>query len=322
MKLEKTEESLLFSTTNIPDIFFSEYLSEASGDFIKVYLYILFLSKYNKDISIDDLSKKLSIAYPVVQEALKYWEDRKAITKKGTGFVVNNLQELELQRLYKPNVSLSADDIERNEKNEKRARLVETINNSFFQGIMPPSWYADIDLFFKKYNFDEQVVMGLFTYCFQRSKLAPGYVRAVAQGWASSNVHTFCDLELYFQKTETLQKAYKTIQKKLGFKRNLTEFEQKYVKKWTVDFGYSLDTIEIALKKTVSKSTISFEYLDTIITDWNTKELKTSDEVQNYLVASRTSEKNKQELEKRIKYNNFEQRSYTNFDNIYANKQS
>ena len=76
------------------------------------------------------------------------------------------------------------------------------------------------------------------------------------------------------------------------------------------------------MKKTVSKSTISFEYLDTIITDWNTKELKTSDEVQNYLVASRTSEKNKQELEKRIKYNNFEQRSYTNFDNIYANKQS
>ena len=139
----------------------------------------------------------------------------------------------------------------RDEKNEKRARLVETINNSFFQGIMPPSWYADIDLFFKKYNFDEQVVMGLFTYCFQRSKLSPGYVRAVAQGWASSNVHTFCDLELYFQKTETLQKAYKTIQKKLGFKRNLTEFEQKYVKKWTVDFGYSLDIIEIALKKTI-----------------------------------------------------------------------
>ena len=44
------------------------------GDFIKVYLYILFLSKYNKDVNINDLSKKLSIQYPVIQEALKYWE--------------------------------------------------------------------------------------------------------------------------------------------------------------------------------------------------------------------------------------------------------
>ena len=50
MKLEQNDESLLFSTTKIPDIFFSEYLSQASGDFIKVYLYILFLSKYGKDI--------------------------------------------------------------------------------------------------------------------------------------------------------------------------------------------------------------------------------------------------------------------------------
>lgn len=185
MKLEQTQESFLFAITKIPDIFFAEYLPEASGDFIKVYLYILFLSKHDKDVNVNDLSKSLSIAYPIIQEALKYWEEHKVITKKGTGFVVNNLQEIELQKLYKPNVSLSSEDIERNEKNNTRVSLIETINNSFFQGIMPPSWYADIDLFFKKYNFDERVMMALFTYCFQRSAMTPGYVRAVAAGWAS-----------------------------------------------------------------------------------------------------------------------------------------
>ena len=94
MKLEQNENSLLFSETIIPDLFFSEYLSNASGDFIKVYLYIMFLSKYNKDISINDLSKKLSVAFPVVQEALKYWENLGVITKAANGYLINNLQEI------------------------------------------------------------------------------------------------------------------------------------------------------------------------------------------------------------------------------------
>ena len=50
MKLEQNEKSLLFSETMIPDIFFSEYLSQIPGDYLKIYLYISFLCKYNKDI--------------------------------------------------------------------------------------------------------------------------------------------------------------------------------------------------------------------------------------------------------------------------------
>ena len=42
MKLEQNDKSMLFSNTEIPDVFFSEYLSSANGDYIKVYLYILF----------------------------------------------------------------------------------------------------------------------------------------------------------------------------------------------------------------------------------------------------------------------------------------
>ena len=52
MKLEQNEKSLLFSETTIPDIFFSEYLSEIPGNYLKIYLYLMFLSKYGKDIKL------------------------------------------------------------------------------------------------------------------------------------------------------------------------------------------------------------------------------------------------------------------------------
>ena len=60
MKLEQNDLSMIFSNTEISDVFFTEYLSQASGDFVKVYLYILFLSKFGKDVKVNDLSKKLS----------------------------------------------------------------------------------------------------------------------------------------------------------------------------------------------------------------------------------------------------------------------
>lgn len=60
MRLEQGDASFIFSTIELPDIFFTEYLSQSSGDQIKVYLYILFLSKYGKEIRLNDLSKQLT----------------------------------------------------------------------------------------------------------------------------------------------------------------------------------------------------------------------------------------------------------------------
>ena len=55
MKLENTEKPLLFSETALPDVFFVDFLSQIPGDYLKIYLYIVFLAKYNKDIKLNDL---------------------------------------------------------------------------------------------------------------------------------------------------------------------------------------------------------------------------------------------------------------------------
>ena len=56
-----------------------------------------------------------------------------------------------------------------------------------------------------------------------------------------------------FSKQEKLVKIKKTIAKKLG-KTALTQYEEAYIEKWIVDYKYDLNIIEIALKKTTSKS--------------------------------------------------------------------
>ena len=224
MKLEDAEISPLFSKTEIPDIFFSEYLSQANGDFVKVYLYLLFLSKYEKDVKINDLSKKLVLPLKVIQDALKYWEDIGAITKKNTGYIINNLQEIELYKIYKPKTSLSAEELKKSAEGQKRAQAIECINNKYFSGLMPTSWYPDIELWFKKYNFDEEVMIALFGYCFDKSALHRNYIQTVAEAWAKNNIRTFTDLDMYYEKQEKLNLIANTISKKLSLKRNLSQY--------------------------------------------------------------------------------------------------
>ena len=279
MKLEKSDVAPLFSNTDIPDIFFSEYLSQANGDYIKVYLYMLFLSKYDKDIKVNDLSKKLVLPLKTIQDAIKYWEEEGVITKKNTGYIINNLQEIELNKLYKPKTTLSADQIQKSAESQQRAKAIDHINNKYFSGLMPTTWYPDIELWFKKYSFDEEVMIALFGYCFDRSALHKAYIQRVAESWYKNNIKTFNDLDTYYEKQEKVKVLANTISKKLGLNRLLSEYEYAYVEKWNVDYGYNFDIIEIALKKTTSKANPNFDYLNKLLSDWHDRGFKTSSEV-------------------------------------------
>ena len=321
MKLEQNDLPMIFSKTEIPDVFFTEYLSQANGDYIKLYLYIVFLSKYGKDVKINDLSKKLNIDFKTIQEGIKFWEDNGAITKKNTGYIINNLQEIELHKLYKPKDALSAEDLKKNAENQYRAGAIESINNQFFSGLMSSSWYNDIALWFKKYDFDEQVMISLFQYCYNKSALHRNYIQAVAEAWHNNKVKTMNDLDSLFEKQDKISTINKSIVKKLGFNRSLTEFEKEYVEKWIVEFGYSLDIIEIALKKSVSKTNPTFKYFDTIISDWHDRGLKSVDEINKFLNDQKQKTKDIKNLEKNksSKYNNYNQRNYDNLNIFYNN---
>ena len=318
MKLEQPEIPLLFSETVVPDIFFAEYLSNMPSDSVKIYLYLIFLSKYNKDAKINDLSKKLELPLKSLNDGIAYLESNGLITRKENGYIITNLQEQTLHKLYKPNLTASPEKVADIAKNKARAKVIQHINNSYFQGIMGPSWYNDIDLWFTKYNFDDQVMIALFDYCYGRSALHKNYIQTVAEAWGNNNIKTWNDLELYSQKQEKLIKIKKTIAKKLG-KQSLTQYEEAYIEKWVIDFRYELNIIEIALKRTTFKTNPTFEYINNIITDWHERNLKTPEEVLAFIEQRNKQKKDTKQLQKQVAKASFDQRNYDNLAFLYAN---
>ncbi len=319
MKLEQNEKTLLFSETVIPDIFFSEHLSQMPSDYLKIYMYMIFLSKYGKDIKLNDLSKKLNIPLKNISDGIKYLEENNLITKKSNGYIISDLQELTLHNLYTPNLTMSKEKVEKTAKNKSRVKAIEHINNMYFQGIMGPSWYNDIDIWFSKYNFDEQVMIALFDYCYKRSALHRNYIQTVAEAWSSNKVKTWNDLDKYYEKQEILNKYKKAIAKKLGKYNGLTQYEEAYIENWVLNFGYDMSIIELALKRTTLKQNPTFEYINTIITDWHDRNLKTPAEITAFIEQRKKLSKDTKDLQKQVNKSNYEQRQYDNLDFLYAN---
>ena len=318
MKLTQSDLPLLFSETVIPDIFFAEYLSQMPATSVKVYLYIIFLSKYEKDAKLNDLSKNLALPLKDINDAFTYLEENGFIIRKENGFIISNLQEQTLNKLYKPNLTMSPEKVADIAKNKARAKIIEHINNTYFSGIMGPSWYNNIDIWLTKYNFDDQVLISLFDYCFRRSALNMKYVQTVAEAWGSNKIQTWEDLDSYYQKQDALVKIKKTIAKKLG-KQTLTQYEEAYIEKWLLDYGYNLNIIEIALKRSVYKSNPTFEYFNNIITNWHERGLKTPEEVYALIEQREKQRKDTKQLEKQVNKASYEQRQYTNLSFLYAN---
>lgn len=319
-------KSILYSDTLIPDIFITEYMPMMSADSLKVYVYCLFLSKYGKNASMDEFAKNLGMETDKVKEAISNLENLGVLTWKMDGIVLHDLKEKEIKKLYRLKSTSSPEEAANNfDKNKKRNEIIYTINNSFFQGVMSPSWYTDIDAWFDRYKFDEDVMLALFQHCFDHKGLVKAYIEKVAESWKSRNIRNSFDLDNYSIEYKKFKDVRLAIIKKLKLGRNLTEYEDAYVEKWVMDYKYNFDIIELALRKTTSKTNPNFNYINSIITNWYTNGLKTKEEIQLY-EANRKKNSAKPAVAQSTVSNvpqkgNFEQRKYDEgfLDSLYEN---
>ncbi len=308
-------KSFLFSDTQVPDIFLSEYMPSMDSNFVKVYLHCLFLSKHNKPISMKEISKKLELDLDTVKNALLYFENIGIITKKETGnsLVLVDLKEKEIKKMYRLKSTSSPEEaIHSSKRNKKRNEIVTTINNKFFQSLMSPSWYTDIDTWFDIYKFEEDVMYALFQYCYEHNGLSKNYITKVAEAWHNKKIKNSFDLDNYSIECQKFNDARGKIVKKLKLNRNLTEYEEEFVRKWVFDYKYSFDIIEYALKKTTGKTNPNFKYINAIITDWNKNSLTTKDAIAAHEDAHKkqTADKAVQNNNQITQHKNFGQREY------------
>ncbi len=310
-----TMSSLDLEDTTIPDIFILDYMDKLKHIDLKVYMYIVYSSKFKSNVEDEKICKKLSITKDELSCSLDRLCVQELLMKNMEGYTVVNLKEEKIKKNYTPMLKEKIEN-EESEAERRRADMAEAVNESFFNGVMPYSWYKDIGDIFDKFKFDDDILIPLFQYCFERNALNRKYVYAVAETWFKNNVKTFDDLDAYQAKVSKMQNVISKISKALGLNREFTKYEKQYVDKWVNEYNYEFCIIEEALKKTVTKTNPSISYVNGILKNWFEKGYKTVEDIQNEEKKTAPSTKIKDKNDS-IKFKNLSASDFENLESFY-----
>jgi DnaD/phage-associated family protein len=138
-----------------------------------------------------------------------------------------------------------------------------------------------------------EVIFQLISYCIyefrkkyehhqERHKRMPSmrYIEKAAYTWEREGIFTLEQAEQYLKRLESKQSMTEEVKRCLQIRdRALSASERKYIESW-LELGYTPEIIEIAYDKTVLKTgRLAWSYMDSIITSWHQKGLRTAEDV-------------------------------------------
>lgn len=274
MKDKFDSKSILYSDTLIPDIFLSEYLPLLSPQAVKIYSFCCFLEKTERIIDIFKIVRRLDIEETELATVLDELAKKHLISVSGRDIFVNDIKGIEIDRLYKERTSIKPDDM-----GEKES-VISAINDQFFDGNMPIYMYGCIEQWFKKYRFEDPVMVMLFSISNEKGALTRNYIETVAKDWFENGVKTVFDLEALFNERDKMKDVHNKILKALNRKTAFTQYETDLINKWFNEYHYSFEIVEEALKKTVKIANPNIAYVDKILSTWYENEFKNIDDLE------------------------------------------
>ena len=344
--------------TVIQNTFFDEYLPRANGEFLKIYLYLLrWLSHPDHALSLSGIADIFFMTENDVTRALKYWEAegllRLTLDRDGTiaGICLNTVTSISSQKdtptappeQRRPAPAQSAvaaqtgtgitgtpvgttlavsmhprstQELHRFSESDDGAQLIFIIQQ-YLGRPLSASDLNTIYYFYDDLGFSRDLIEYLFEYCVSNGHTHMRYIEKVALSWADLHITTADEART---QSETHQKACFAVLKAFGLGGRMPAAgEAEFINKWTRTYGFSLELILEACRRTMmAVHTPSFEYTDKILSNWKSlgaytmTEVLAADKARSAEKAAAPSKRPavKQARPSSNKFHNFNQRSY------------
>ena len=323
MKIIKNKRKNIFANISVSEIFILKYMKDMPQEAVKLYMYLLYIEANQINIEIETISKEINISLKDVKASLDYLQEKGLIIMMEEGFYIVDLQEKEVMELYTPKVTASKEMIEANQKkNNKREKIINDIESMYFAGNMKAEWYKKIILWFEKYNFSNEAMLGIFSHCFSDEVKPIAYVETVVKSMADKGVITINDLSKQIVNYDKKSKIIKFVKTELNLHKALTKPQERIVEKSIFDYNYDKEQIKLVIDKTINAQNVGFNYLDKIITEWYQQGLKTVEDILKYekenkeKLEEKKKEKNNRKTTNNITSNNIENREQRKYEDF------
>ena len=242
------QEGIKAEITCVPNAFIDEYLAEASGEYVRVYLYLL--RHLRENLKIHSIADALNLTDYDIKRAIFYWEKR-GIFKEGTAKAVEEeirseeaarLSEEVLHRKQANNFTKLSFFAEKNQKHlplaEKNSPLAEQnvsytqrnllpieekkqeINEEEFEGILYVAQYLlpggvsrshiqKFEYMVEYLGMSSELIEFLLDYCASIDKTSPRYIESVALDWHEKRIQTVKQAKSLIEQFDLTKKSRK-----------------------------------------------------------------------------------------------------------------
>ena len=259
--------------TVIDNTFLNEFLPQATGEDVKVYLYGLNLcsNPNTDDNSLDTMSKVLCLSEDDILKAFAYWQEMGLVQMVSTN-------PLEIRFL--PVRARSGSSKIRNK--EKYTDFNTQIQAVISGRMITPTEFNEYYSLIETYHFEPEALVMIAKYCTTRKSTSIGYpyILAVARNYADEGLKTIEAVEQKFMEYEQNSDEIKRVLSALGLKREADIEERNLYLKWNNNFGFTNGVIVEVAKSLKKKG--GFAKLDSLLSKYYKQKLYTIEEISEF----------------------------------------
>ena len=295
------------NATLLPNDFIDNYMVNANGEFVKVYLFLLrHLDDPCSSLTISMIADCLNNTENDILRAFRYWESEgllrlekdadgriAGIELQKTGLTQNGSSQNEAKVSRTP-VQAPADTaavpVQETQPAAAKAAVSKAVPIDTFRAqkelkslLFIAEQYlgktltrTDVDTityFYDTLHMSADLIEYLIETCVENGHKSMHYIQKVALSWADSGIETVSQAR---EQSASYNRNCYTVLNAFGIKnRGPASSELTYIKKWAEEYGFTLDIIQEACRRTISAThQPSFEYADSILTKWHNNNIR------------------------------------------------
>lgn len=275
--------------TPVADTFIDTYMAAANGEYVKVYLYIL-RHQNKEDLSLEQIADALNHTEADVKRAINYWQKAGVLenaqenpsesilieqnrTNCSMDIEVTSTVDKETAAAQVQSPTYSAEQVSRLNNDEEFSQLLY-IAQKFLNKAFTPRDCQVFAYLYDTLGMNIGLLEYLAEYCAQNGHTSVRYLETVALSWHEKGIRTALEAQEY--STSYTKDAF-AVMKAFGLNsRKPAVPEQKLMEKWFKDYGFDRELVLEACSRTINAiHTPSFQYADSILTDWKKAGVKT-----------------------------------------------
>lgn len=290
------KRDIMLHSTSVENLFISELLPIAPGDYVKVYLFGLMNAEYECSVDKETASRVLGIEAEEIENAWAYWEDKGAVIREydsetggykivfvsqiemfygGGAYAISAPQDKEAEFESAP-----SEEIIEEKKPEKpvdfldddAAMIVElelrALFTSYEEATGRPISRKESDKIrsaINVYGVMPDVFSYAIKYCSEIEKYNIDYISTVALRWTEEGCKDISQVKELLDRESKRTAAYARIFKELGFSRMVSPGDREIMSRWFDEMNFKMSDVLEACRKSAGLREPSLRYVDKIL---------------------------------------------------------